>query len=159
YIGDTDAEITHSSDGRVRLSATGEAYRSDRANQALGRFAMRGSYLPIASGPGKVDLDFELERSQVQDLVKLFNGRDLGLKGFIESQAHLSGPINQVEIRGYMKTSEIAARLFLPSGASGALSYEGRINFVDAELKLSSAGAASSPIAANFEARNFLRDP
>ena len=90
YLGDTDADINHSSDGRVRLSMIGNAYRSDRQSQALGRLALRGDYHSAAwrSGPGKVDLDFELIRSQVQDLVRLFDGRDLGLKGFVESQAH-----------------------------------------------------------------------
>jgi len=160
YLGDTDADINHSGDGRVRLSVTGEAYRSDRQSQGLGRFALRGSYLPVASGPGKIDLDFELERSQVQDLVKLFDGRDLGLKGFVESQAHLSGPVDKVVVRGQLKTSEIAARLFLPSGASGALPYEGKVNFINAEAELSSAGAsAAAPVAIRFEARNFLSDP
>jgi hypothetical protein len=159
YLADTDADINHSSDGRVRLSVTGEAHRSDRQSFGLGRFALRGSYLPSASGPGKIDLDFELERSQVQDLVKLFDGRDLGLKGFVESQAHLSGPVDQVAVRGQLKTSEIAARLFLPSGASGALPYEGEVNFINAEAELSSASAAPAPVSLRFEARNFLRDP
>ena len=160
YLADTDAEINHSSDGRVRVAVTGEAYRSDRQAQGLARFALRGSYLPAAAGPGKVDLDFELERSQVQDLVKLFDGRDLGLKGFVESQAHLSGPIDQVAVRGQLKTSELASRLFLPSGGgSGALPYEGKIDFANAQAELSSVGANPSPISLHLEARNFLRDP
>ena len=160
YLGDTDAEINHSSDGRVRVALTGEAYRSDRPAQGLSRVALRGSYSPAASGPGRVDLDFELERSQVQDLVKLFDGRDLGLKGFVESQAHLAGPIDQVLVRGQLKTSELASRLFLPSGGgSGTLPYEGKVNFINAQAELSSVGANTSPIAIHLEARNFLRDP
>ena len=159
YLADTDAEINHSSDGRVRLAMTGEAYRSDRQAQGLCRLALRGSYTPASTGPGKVDLDFDLERSQVQDLVKLFDGRDLGLKGFVESQAHLSGPIDQVAVRGQFKTSELAARLFLPSGGSGSLPFEGKVNFARAEAELSSVGANAAPIALRFEARNFLRDP
>ncbi len=160
YLGDTDAEINHSSDGRVRVALTGEAYRSDRQAQGLSRLALRGSYSPAASGPGRVDLDFELERSQVQDLVKVFDGRDLGLKGFVEAQAHLAGPIDQVTVRGQVKTSELASRLFLPSGGgSGTMPYEGKVNFVNAEAELSSAGANASPIAIHLAATNFLRDP
>ena len=159
YLGDTDAEINHGSDGRVRIAVTGEAYRSDRQAQGLSRLALRGNYLPATSGRGRVELDVELERTQVQDLVKLFDARDLGLKGFVESQAHLSGPVDQVAVRGQFKTSELASRLFLPSAGSGALPYEGKINFVDARAELSSIGANNAPIAIHMEARNFLRDP
>lgn len=159
YLGDTDAEINHSSDGRVRIAVTGEAYRSDRQAQGLSRFALRGSYLPSTAGAGRIELDFELERSQVQDLVKLADGRDLGLQGFVESQAHLSGPVDQVTVRGQLKASELASRLFLPSGGSGSMAYEGKINFLKAEAELSSVGAAATPIAVRLEARNFLRDP
>ena len=157
YLGDTDAEINHSSDGRVRVAVTGEAYRSDRQAQGLSRLALRGNYTPGA--PGRVEFDVELERTQVQDVVKLFDGRDLGLKGFIESQAHLSGPVDRVAVRGQFKTSELASRLFLPSAASGALPYEGKINFIDAQAELSSAGPDGAPIAIHLGARNFLRDP
>ena len=159
YLGDTDADINHSSDGRVRLAFTGEAFRGDRPSQGLCRLALRGSYLPAASGPGRVDLDFELERDQVQDLVKLFDGRDLGLKGLVESQAHLSGPLDQVAVRGQLKTSELAARLFLPSGGSGALPYEGTVNFIHAEASLSSSGTTVLPISLRFGATNFMRHP
>ena len=157
YLGDTDAEINHSNDGRVRVSLSGEAYRSDRQAQGLARLALRGNYLPNASGPGRIELDVDLERGQVQDLVKLFEGRDLGLRGFVESQAHLSGPVDQVTVRGQLKTSELANRLFLPSGGgSGSLPYEGKINFIDARAELASTGAA--PIALQVEASNFLRE-
>jgi hypothetical protein len=160
YIGDTDADISPSSDGLVRVAVTGEAFRSDRQSQGLGRLAVRGNYRPGAgANPGKIDLDFELERSQVQDLVKLFDGRDLGLKGFVEAQAHLAGPVDQVTIRGQLKTSELGNRLFLPSGGSGPLQFEGKVNFVAAQAELSSVGGDSSPIAMKFAAINFLRDP
>ena len=159
YLGDTDAEINHSSDGRVRVALTGEAYRSDRQAQGLARLALRGNYQPATSGPGRVELDFELERSQVQDIVKLFDARDLGLKGFAESQAHLSGPIDNVAVRGQFKTSELASRLFLPSAASGALPYEGKINFVDARAEISTVPANNGPLAIRLAASNFLRDP
>lgn len=161
YLADTDAEINHSSDGRVRMSFTGDAYRSDRQSQPLCRVALRGSYRPAASGsgPGSVELDFELERTPVQDLTKLFDARDFGLKGFVESQAHLSGPLGQVSVKGQVKTSEVASRLLLPSGGSGALPYEGTIDFLNARAGLTSAGTTALPVAFRLDAENILRQP
>src|SRR5215469_8820903 len=80
YLLDTDLDISPpSSEGRGwLLDCTAQAGRTDRSAQGLGAFRLSGRWY---IEPERVDLNLELERARLEEIVALFQGQTGGVYG------------------------------------------------------------------------------
>jgi len=108
--------------------------RTDRAEQGFGRFSGRGQWTPAA---GRLQVDLELERTVVSELLILATGRDLGLQGRFTSRATLDGPVENLKIRGSLELEDVErSSYFGLRGSRWALDYEGSLDLARQELKI-----------------------
>jgi hypothetical protein len=106
YLLDCDLDITPPSGGsdgwHVRFE--GKPARTDRPARGSGLFTAKGVWYNSA---GKLDLDLQLDRSEVSDIVSLIRGEDAGLQGIVSGKAHLAGPTSAIGISGRLNIAEL----------------------------------------------------
>jgi hypothetical protein len=131
YLTNTDLTVTPSGDGLDIRFSTAPA-RTDRSAQGYGLFTGRGRW----SG-GRIDIDVELEKSSIEELVTLARGQSLGLHGRIASRAKLSGPVADVSVVGKFDLEGIQ-RWDQIEGSRGslAMNYRGRLDFGSQRVEL-----------------------
>lgn len=146
-----------------RLRLEGQPARTDRAALGFGTFSARGTWHPDARTGGRVDLFLTLEKSSLAELVRLVHGHDVGVHGQVTSNAHLTGPVDGVQITGRMQVSDIHRWDQLPPYAGGwAMEYGGRIDLVSQALELETVPpAAGGPLPVSFRLRalGYLNQP
>src|SRR5262249_13214256 len=89
YFSDADLNVEPQSDGSLELRFGGAPSRNDRSNQDFGRFFVRGTTSP---GNQKLDFQVELEKSALEETLRLVDPLGFGMHGTIALNAHLSGP-------------------------------------------------------------------
>jgi hypothetical protein len=121
---DLDVDAPGGAEGAYRWSYEASPARTDRSEQGFGRFSGTGSYAPAHGG--MVDVDIELERSVISEVLVLFFGRDPGVQGRLSSRAHLAGPLSNIQIRGQLKLGDLErASIFNVRGRDWSVAYEG----------------------------------
>jgi len=161
YLLDTDLDITPpSSPGRGwLLDCTAKAARTDRPAQGLGAFTLRGRWY---IEPERVDLNLELDRARLEEMVALFQGQTGGVYGTVSSRLHLAGPINQIGIVGRLRIGDVYRwDLLPPSGQDWPLDIRGSLDLVAQRLELTSAstGNPAQPLWVRFRATDYLSQP
>ena len=161
YLLDTDLDISPpSSSGRGwEIDCTAKAARTDRPAQGLGAFRLSGRWY---IEPERVDLNLELERARLEEIVALFQGQTGGVYGNVTSRLHLAGPINQIGIVGRLRVGDVYRWDLLPPGGNGwPLDIRGRLDLVSQriELESASAGNPSQPLWVKFRASDYLSQP
>lgn len=101
YIAGSDVTVTPRRDS-LYLRFSGEPARTDRSARTTGLFTARGTL-----SASNVDLDFELEKSPVNELGGLLRGRGLEYHGTVASRAKLRGPLSKVEVAGSFNLSDV----------------------------------------------------
>jgi len=136
YFANTDFDLS-SSDAGLRLSFTAEPTRTDRPAQGFGTLQGSGRYHPVANKPSQLDLDLELTRSALSEIVTLLEGRGAGMRGFLASRAKIQGPLNDLKIDGSARLEEIQRWDLLRAGSGDwPVRYRGRLDFPGGELDL-----------------------
>jgi|GEM_PF-818652 len=103
--------------------------RTDRSEQGFGVFSGSGTWRPKGGGNGIVDVDLELERSEIAEVATLITGGDPGVQGRLSSRAHLSGPLDNVTLRGTLRLGDLKRpSLFGVRGRDWIVPYEGTLN-------------------------------
>ncbi|MCU1262978.1 MAG: hypothetical protein JWO80_5863 [Bryobacterales bacterium] len=146
YLLDSDLDVTPpSSEGEPwRFQFQGKPARADRPARGSGSFRAKGNWRP-----GVVDLDLQLESSELGDMVALVRGEDIGLHGLISGRAKLQGPTTAVRIEGRMRVEDLHGwDQSIPKGESWPLDLHGRWNFPAQQLELDArvAGQSEKPI-------------
>jgi hypothetical protein len=136
YLLDCDLDITPPSSAKdgwhVRFE--GKPARTDRPARGSGLFAAKGAWYPAN---GKLDLNLQLDRSELSDLVGLIRGEDVGLQGTVSGKAHLAGPASSLGISGRLNIGELHGwDQSDPQGEVWPLDLAGRWNMRDQQLKL-----------------------
>ncbi len=136
YLLDCDLDITppsRASDGwHVRFE--GKPARTDRPARGSGLFTAKGVWYNAA---GKLDLDLQLDRSEVSDIVSLVRGEDAGLQGIVSGKAHLAGPTSAIGINGRLNIAELhVSDQSVPQGEVWPLNISGQWNLRDQQLKM-----------------------
>lgn len=159
YFGNVDADVLAGS-SQVRFNLSGEPFRTDRSAVHVGVFGVRGVWDRTGSGEGRFDGEVEMERTGMAELVRLFGGRDPGLRGFVSSEARLSGPLANLKISGKLRLDDLSDRLFRPGLSASAMNYTGELDLPGQRIRLTSGDASGNlPLAAQLEAGSFLADP
>ena len=102
YFSNTDLDLRPSRTlgGPLSFEFSGEPTRSDRTARGFGAMRGRGQWRPSADTGGDLDLEVNLEKSSMGELVGLIHGHDIGVHGQLGGQARVRGPLSELEISG-----------------------------------------------------------
>jgi len=134
YVTDADITVSPVSDG-IEVRFSGAPARTDRTQQGYGLFSGKGR---IANG--RIDLDAQLERSPIEELITLVRGQPLGMHGAITSRAKITGPLTRPEVSGKLDIEDVH-RWDQNSGRAGiwSLNYKGSFDVATQRFELVSA--------------------
>jgi hypothetical protein len=160
YLRNTDVDLWPPSraDRPWTLRIHAEPARTDRRDRGFGSFSARGEWHPRDSS---VTLDVRLERSELGDMVTLFEGRESGLLGHIWGDAHLAGPVGRVGLAGRLSIDDIHGWNQTPPGGSAwQLAVGGAFNVPGQaiDLRVTTTGR-QSPIDLRYRVTGYLGKP
>jgi AsmA family len=160
YFSDTDVDLDPGVD-RLNFRFRGEPDRTDRAAQNFGRLLFRGVWIRKQSAEPELDVDAELDRSAVDQAVKLIEGHGVGLHGIVASRAHIAGPLSKLAITGQLQLADIRRwDLMPPKGGNWNLKYRGSLDLWNQQLRLETLPDTSSlPLRVKFDASQYLSQP
>jgi hypothetical protein len=162
YISNADVNIYPKSEDDVVVDFSGEPARTDTGAQGFGRFSAKGLLHRADNAPDQLTMALHLERSALSELVRLFSGRDLGMRGYVSSNATLSGPISHIAIGGDLNVSGLHRWDLMPAQGEGwTLKYAGVLDMRSQKLDLATTAAPEEriPVALRFKATNFIAAP
>lgn len=156
YLTDTDLTISPSREG-FEVSFSCAPARTDRRAGGYGSFTGRGRYTN-----GQLDVDVELEKSPIEELLTFARGQSLGLHGVIASKAKVTGPVSRPRMKGRVELSDVH-RWDLAGGSTAAwtISYRGGFDAAEQrfELVADSQNNPKSPVALKLSVSQLLTQP
>jgi hypothetical protein len=156
YLTGADVVVSPSAGG-LNLRFSLAPARTDRSSAGYGTFKGRGRW-----AGGRIDLDVELERSSVEELVTLARGQSLGLHGSIESRAKVSGPVANAQITGWFELEDVH-RWDLIQGHTGSvrMNYRGSMDLSGQRLDLVADGRTNPtiPVSLRLAISELLHNP
>ena len=160
YLRDTDVDLwpPARSDAPWTLRVHAEPARTDRVARGFGSFSADGEWFP---GRSAITLNVKLEKSELGDMVTLFEGREAGLHGHVWGDAHLAGPINRVGIAGRLMIDDIHGWNQTPPGGSAwPLAISGAIDLAGQTIEARATTTGKlSPIDIRYRVSGYLAKP
>ena len=160
YLLNTDVDLwPPSSEGEPwTLKVRAEPARTDRPSRGFGFFVARGQWYASNSA---VTLDVKMEKSELGDMITLFEGRESGIHGDIWGSAHLAGPISKVGIAGTMQIGDVHGWNQTPPGGSPAtVAVSGILNVPAQSLDVRALAEGRNPVAdLRYHTVDYLRLP
>ena len=101
--------------GPLRIHVAGQPARTDRRSRGFGSFVAKGQWNPADHS---LELDVKMEKSELSDVLSLFEGGQSALLGNIWGDAHLAGPMSKIGITGRLNVSDLHGWNQLPPGGS-----------------------------------------
>ncbi|HUQ91406.1 MAG TPA: AsmA family protein [Bryobacteraceae bacterium] len=147
YFMNADVAIKPGNGSQLQIRFSMEPERTDRSAQGIGTLSGRAKYTWYPDKPSGMELDLDLERSALSEIVTLLEGSGAGMRGFLASKARIEGPINKLRIAGELRLEDIQRWDLLKGGIANApLRYRGTLDFPAGELDLEtqSDGAATA---------------
>ncbi len=164
YFTNADLDLWRSGDSpqTFGLRFSGEPARTDRAAQGFGRLTGSGSWSFPPGRESELDMDLELERSGISEVMTLIAGRDVGVHGSMTSGAHVSGQISDLAIRGQLRLQDLHRWDLLPTrGGEWPVAYRGRLDLWNQKLELETVQdvKVKLPVVARVRAAGYLAQP
>jgi hypothetical protein len=162
YISNADVSIYPKSEDDVVVDFSGEPARTDTGAQGFGRFSAKGLLHRADTAADQLTMALHLERSALSELVRLFSGRDLGVRGYVSSNATLSGPTSHIAISGDLNMSGLHRWDLMPAPGEGwTLKYGGVLDMRSQRLDLATTAAPEEkiPVALKFKTTDFISAP
>jgi hypothetical protein len=160
YLLDTDIDLSPSAvpNGPLKISITGEPARTDHFSRGFGSFVAQGQWNP---SDHSVEMDVRLEKSELSDVLSLFERSQSELLGTVWGEAHLAGPMSRIGVSGKLNVSDLHGwNQSPPGGNAWPFSIGGTIDLPGQQIELQASGAGSqSPIGATFHISDYLRRP
>jgi len=151
YFEDADLDIAPASGGVVDIGFGGAPSRTDKSAQDFGRFYVRGTV-----SNQRLDLRTELERSSLEETLRLMDPHGFGVHGIVALDATISGEPSALKVTGNVQVGDIHRWDLLPSGDSLRLAYNGTLDLRGEKLELTS---TSKLVNLQFKAFDFLKTP
>jgi hypothetical protein len=162
YLSNTDLDLRPSRTlgGPLSFKFSGEPTRSDRTARGFGAMRGSGRWRPSALAGGDLELELELEKSSVGELVALVHGHDVGVHGQLAAQVSARGPLSELEVSGTLQMSEIHRWDLLPPYARGGpLSLRGKLDLLSQDLNIETVATGVSALSVRFRAQDYLVRP
>ena len=161
YLLNTDVDLwpPDGADDPWTLKVRAEPARTDRPSRGFAAFTARGQW---SAKTRTITLDTKLEKSELGDIVTLFEGYESNVHGHIAGSAHLAGPLDRVGIAGRFAIDEIHGWNQTPPGGgawplnvSGAIDVPGQVIALRALI----AGSEPSPLDLRYRVAGYLGRP
>ena len=162
YVSNADLDAYPNANGDLVVRFTGEPARTDHAAQGLGRLVARGVVRSISAGEDQLSLSVQLERTAIQELARLFNLEDAGVRGFVASNLKLDGPLSHIAASGNLRIEDIHRWDLMPNKGEGwTLDYTGFVNVPGQQVEIETrpGDAQGTPVNGKFQASNYLTAP
>ncbi len=155
FFNAADIDIAPGATGAMDLRFSGEPSRSDHTKQDFGRFFIRGT----SSAAGQLDLTIELQRSSLEETLRLMDPQGFGVHGILALNGRLTGPPEQLALTGTVDIGDIHRSDLLPKeGQAWKLPIQGTLNLSNERFDLESTGA-DTVIGMKFHAQEYLTRP
>jgi hypothetical protein len=153
FFNEADLDVSPSVSGAIDLRFSGAPSRSDHTKQDFGRFFIRGKWLES----NQLDLRVELQRSSLEEILRLIDPQGFGVHGELAMNAHVAGPARELKVDGKIDLGDIHRWDLLPDGHSITLPLSGTLNLKSGTVQL----VAASPPAfiMNVHVTNYLSHP
>jgi hypothetical protein len=163
YFNDADLAVSPGSDGSVEIRFGGSPARTDRSAQNFGQFFVRGNWVP-GDGHGKeprLNLNVELERSSIEEVLKLTDTNGFSVHGIVAMEAQITGPASDLDVTGDFQLDEIhRGDLPLQKGGAWKQRYQGTLDLHGEKLTLKTVSdTPKPPVTIEFRASDYLTVP
>ena len=103
YFSSADLDIRppRTAGGAFDLEFSGQPARTDRTARGFGTLSGRGRWRPGSGSGGNLELDVDLEKSSMGELVALIHGHDVGVHGQAGGTAKFRGPRLRTRSHGH----------------------------------------------------------
>ncbi len=161
YFNDADLDVAHGSNGALDLRFGGAPSRTDRSAQDFGRFFVSGT---SAAEHRRLDLRVELQRSSLEETLRLIDPLGFGVHGAVALEARLNGPPERLNIEGSLQVDDIHRWDLLPKEGGGwQVGFHGFMDLgaerLDLESTRAKAGEPEPPVVMRFRVWDYLKDP
>ena len=166
YFTSTDLDFSAQTGGQsFEIWFRGEPARTDRPAKGFGEVSARGRWLRPESGEPKLEIDYRLEPSAVEELTTLLFSRDVGLHGMVESRGRLSGPVTAIALTGQLELKDL--HYWNQPSRPGKLrvGYQGLWSLPAQEFRLATGPQADPqtenplPLQATVQVQSYLSSP
>ncbi len=149
YLSETGLELSPSAAGELTVAFSAEPARSDRPAHGYGALRGRGRLRD-----GKLDLDINLDRSAVSEILVVLHGRDLGLGGFVTANARVTGSAARLAIAGRARFQDLPRwSWLLPGGSRESLEFRGSLELPAGAIEMETVETEALPLALRYRAR------
>lgn len=107
-------------------------------------------------------MSVQLERTSINELVKLVEARDIGVRGSVASNMKLSGPLSHITISGDLRIDDIHRWDLMPNKGEGwTLKYGGFLEVRNQRIEINTSAPdnQNAPVTVKFVASNYLTAP
>jgi hypothetical protein len=156
FFNAADIDIAPSApSGGMTLRFSGEPSRSDHTKQDFGRFFIRGT----SSASTKLDLTIELQRSSLEETLRLMDPQGFGVHGILAINGRVTGYPQQLDLTGTVEIGDIHRSDLLPKeGQAWKLPVKGLLDLHNERLEIESTDP-QPVIGVKFRAENYLTRP
>lgn len=162
YISGADVDIYPNENGDVVIRFSGAPARTDRGSMGLGQLSARGLLRSGPNGEDRLNMGLRLERTAILEVVRLFNGRDLGVHGFAVANARLDGPLSKIDVTGDLNITDIHRwDLMPPKGEGWTLNYRGNLDMFAHHLEVETVAPEGqvAPVTVKLRLADYLAAP
>ena len=164
YLLDADLDIAPPSTdtGDWQLRFRGNPARTDRPALGSGSFQAKGRWRQASRTPGHIDVELQLRKSEIGDLIRLINGEEMGLHGIVSGRAHLTGAAEAIGISGQVTVEDIHRwDQSPPKGEGWPLVLSGRLNIPAQELEIDArvTGKGNPVLSTHYRVTGYLAQP
>jgi hypothetical protein len=159
YLTETDLDLSPTVTGDWKIACSARPARSDRPKEGFGSFTAKGRWYRDVN---RVDLDFQVDHTNLGEVTALIGGEDAGVHGSFSSRLHVAGPLHNLGITGRLDIADVHRWDMLPTNSQGwTLWIGGRLDLTGQQLELHSStpGNAPLPLAVHFRATDYLSQP
>lgn len=165
YLTDANIDISPQSGapGSIDIRFSGSPARTDRAAQGFGALNGRGRWITAPNKAGTLDLNLELEKSDIDEMARLVKGRSFGLHGLIASRTSVKGPLSNLQVTGQFQMEDIHRWDLLPSAKTGGVqvNYRGTVDWRAQKIELAANkhDNPNIPVAIRMRVFDYLTQP
>lgn len=152
---DIAPSTTGATSGAMNLRFSGEPSRTDHTKRDFGRFFIRGT----ASESNQLDLIIELQRSSLEETLRLMDPQGFGVHGILAINGRVTGPPSQLNLTGSVEIGDVHRSDLLPKeGQAWKLPFRGALDVPASRLDLESTDP-QSVVGLKFHAQDYLSKP
>ncbi len=155
FFNQADIDIAPAVTGAMDLRFSGEPSRTDHTKQDFGRFFIRGT----SSAASKLDLLIELQRSSLEETLRLMDPQGFGVHGILAINGRVTGDPSQLQLTGNVEIGDIHRSDLLPKeGQAWKLPFKGALDLHNERFDIESTDP--EPIVGmKFHAQDYLTQP